>query len=82
MLEIYNDWILVSSVGLMFSFLFIFQPYGWLIENILTFKPFNCVLCLTFWSTLLLYSAMGVNPLFAIYSAFIAELSYRKLVNE
>jgi hypothetical protein len=81
-IDIYNDWILVSSIGLMFAFLFVFQPYGWLMENVLNFKPFNCVLCLTFWSTLLLYSVIGLNPLFSIYSAFIAELSYRKLVDQ
>lgn len=82
MIEIYNDWILVSSVGLMFSFLFIFEPYGWVMENLLPFKPFNCVLCFSFWCSLLLYAYLEVNPLYAIYTAFIAELSYRKLVNE
>lgn len=82
MMEIYNDWILVSSVGLMFSFLFVFEAYGWVMENLLPFKPFNCVLCLSFWCSLLLYALLGVNPLYAIYTAFIAELSYRKLVNE
>ena len=82
MIEIYNDWILVSSIGLMFSFLFIFEPYGWVMERLLPFKPFNCVLCFSFWSSLLLYAFIGENPLYAIYTAFIAELSYRKLVNE
>lgn len=82
MIEIYNDWILVSSVGLMFAFLFIFEPYGWVMENLLPFKPFNCVLCFSFWCSLLLYACLGVSPLYAIYTAFIAELSYRKLVNE
>jgi hypothetical protein len=81
MMEIYNDWILVSSLGLLFSYLFVFDPYQYVIDRF-PYKPLNCVLCLTFWSTLLLYSAIGLNPLFAIYSAFIAELSYRKLVNE
>lgn len=82
MIEIYNDWILVSSIGLMFAFLFVFEPYGWLIENLIPYKPFNCVLCFSFWCSLILYSAIGMNPLFSIYTAFIAELSYRKLVNE
>jgi hypothetical protein len=36
MIEIYNDWILVSSIGLMFAFLFIFEPYGWLMEKCYT----------------------------------------------
>tara|TARA_R100000951_G_scaffold82867_1_gene70562 strand:+ start:5316 stop:5564 length:249 start_codon:yes stop_codon:yes gene_type:complete len=82
MMEIYNDWILVSSIGLLFAFLFVFEPYGWVMENVLTFKPFTCVLCLSFWCSLLLYTCLGVNPLYAIYTAFIAELSYRKLVDQ
>ena len=82
MMEIYNDWILVSSMGLMFAFLFIFEPSGWVMERALPFKPFNCVLCLSFWCSLLLYAYLEVNPLYAIYTSFIAELSYRKLVNE
>ncbi len=81
-MEIYNSWLLISSVGLMFAFLFIFEPYGFVMERILPFKPFNCVLCLSFWSSLLLYAYLGESPLYAIYTAFIAELSYRKLVNE
>lgn len=81
-MEIYNSWILVSGVGLLFSFLFVFQPYGWVMENLLPFKPFNCVLCLSFWGSLILYTAMGENPLHAIFSAFIAELAYRKLVDQ
>ena len=81
-MEIYNSWLLISSVGLMFAFLFIFEPYGYVMERILPFKPFNCVLCLSFWSSLLLYAYLGENPLYAIYTAFIAELSYRKLGNE
>lgn len=81
-MEIYNDWILVSGLGLLFSFLFTFEPYGWIMENLLPFRPFNCVLCLSFWVSLILYTAIGFNPLYAIYTAFIAELSYRKLVSE
>ncbi len=81
-MEIYNSWILVSGVGLLFSFLFVFQPYGWVMENLLPFKPFNCVLCLSFWCSLILYTAIGENPLHAIFSAFIAELAYRKLVDQ
>lgn len=82
MIDIYNDWILVSGVGFLFSYLFIFEPYGWIMERFLPFKPFNCVLCLTFWCTLILFVAINVNPMYSIYSALIAELTYRKLVNE
>ncbi len=81
MTEIYNDWVLVSSLGFLFSYLFVFDPYQYIIERF-PYKPLNCVLCLSFWCSLLLYSCLGVNPLYAIYTAFIAELSYRKLVNE
>lgn len=78
-IEIYNDLFLISSVGLMFAFLFLFEPYTWFIEKF-PYKPFSCVLCLSFWCSLLLYAYLGVSPLYAIYTAFIAELSYRKLV--
>lgn len=78
---IYNEWVIVSAVGFLFSYLFIFEPYGWLMENFLSFKPFNCVLCLCFWCSILIFSFIGINPLYAIYSALIAELTYRKLVS-
>lgn len=81
-MEIYNSWLLISSVGLMFAFLFIFEPYGYVMERILPFKPFNCVLCLSFWCSLMVYAYMDLNLLYAIYTALIAELTYRKLVNE
>ena len=82
MMEIYNDWLIVSGVGFLFSYLFIFEPYGWVMERFLSFKPFNCVLCLSFWCSLLLYAYLDMEPLYAIYSALIAELTYRKLVSE
>lgn len=78
--QVYSEWVLVSGIGLLFAYLFVFEPYGWVIENVLPYKPFNCVLCLSFWASLILYSAIGVNPLDAVFTAFIAELSYRKLV--
>ena len=81
-MEIYNDWLIVSGVGFLFSYLFIFEPYGWVMERFLSFKPFNCVLCLSFWCSLLLYAYLDMEPLYAIYSALIAELTYRKLVSE
>lgn len=82
MIEIYNDWILVSGLGFLFSYLFIFEPYGWVMERFLQFKPFNCVLCLSFWCSLIIYAYMEMNALYAIYTALIAELTYRKLINE
>lgn len=82
MIEIYNDWILISGLGFLFAYLFVFEPYGWFMENIAPIKPFNCVLCLSFWCSLIILSVLGENPLGAIYVAFIAELSYRKLVDQ
>lgn len=82
MIDIYNDWFVVSGVGFLFSYLFIFEPYGWVMERFLSFKPFNCVLCLSFWCGLIIYSLLEMNPLYAIYSSLIAELTYRKLVSE
>ena len=79
-IDIYNDWILISSLGLLFSSLFTFDPYVWLMENVFPFKPFNCVLCFSFWSSLIILGILGESLLGAIYVAFIAELSYRKLV--
>ena len=78
---IYNEWLVVSSVGFLFAYLFVFEPYAWLMEQYLSFKPFNCVLCLSFWASIIIFSAIGLNPLYAIYSALIAELTYRKLVS-
>ena len=81
MIQIYNDWFVVSGVGFLFAYLFIFEPYGWMMERFLSFKPFNCVLCLSFWCGLIIYPLIGLNPLYAIYSSLIAELTYRKLVS-
>ena len=81
MIDIYNEWILVSGLGFLFSYLFIFEPYGWVIDRF-PYKPLNCVLCLSFWCSLMIYAYMDLNLLYAIYTALIAELTYRKLVNE
>ena len=80
MMDIYNDWFIVSAIGFMFAYLFVFEPYGWFIEKIAPFKPFNCVLCLSFWCGLIVYTVLDLSPLYAIYSSLIAELTYRKLV--
>lgn len=78
---IYNEWLVVSGVGFLFAYLFVFEPYAWVMERFLSFKPFNCVLCLSFWSSIIIFSAIGLNPLYGIYAALIAELTYRKLVS-
>ena len=82
MIDIYEGWFIAIGMGLLFAYLFVFEPWGWIIENILPYKPFNCVLCLSFWSCLIIFAAMDLHPMHAIYSSLIAELTYRKLVNE
>ena len=81
MMDIYNEWVLVSGLGFLFSYLFVFEPYQYIIDRF-PYKPLNCVLCLSFWCSLMVYAYMDLNLLYAIYTALIAELTYRKLVNE
>lgn len=77
---IYETWLTVIGTALMFSYLFVFEPYNDLIDKYLNFKPFNCVLCLTFWASTLFFWIIEINLIYAIFSAIIAELAYRKLV--
>lgn len=77
---IYETWLTVIGTALMFSYLFVFEPYNELIDKYLNFKPFNCVLCLTFWASTLFFWIIEINLIYAIFSAIIAELAYRKLV--
>lgn len=78
---IYEIWLNVFGLAFMFAYLFVFEPYGDLIDNYLNFKPFNCVLCLSFWGSSLIFYLIGMNVLYAIFTALIAEFTYRKLVN-
>jgi hypothetical protein len=80
MMEIYEGWFIAIGLGFLFSYLFVFEPYNWLIENVIPYKPFNCVLCLSFWVSLIIYTVIDLNPLHAIYTALVAELTYRRLV--
>lgn len=80
MIEIYESIFITVGVGFLFACLFIFEPWGWVIDKLLPYKPFNCVLCLCFWCSLGLYIFIDLNPLNAIYSAVIAEMTYRKLI--
>lgn len=77
---IYETWLTVIGTALMFSYLFVFEPYNELIDKYLNFKPFNCVLCLTFWASTLFFWIIEINLIYAIFSAIIAELAYRKVV--
>lgn len=78
---IYDTWLTVIGTALMFSYLFVFEPYTDLIDNYLNFKPFNCVLCLSFWVSTGFFWVIGINVIYAIFTALIAEFTYRKLVN-
>jgi hypothetical protein len=77
---IYETWLTVIGTAFMFSYLFVFEPYSDLIDKYLNFKPFNCVLCLTFWASSIFFWAIDISVIYAIFSAVIAELTYRKLV--
>lgn len=81
MIEIYEGWFIAVGVGFLFAYLFVFEPYGWFMENVLPYKPFNCVLCLSFWVSLIIYSFIDLHPLHAVYSSIIAEFTYRKLIS-
>jgi len=78
---LYETWLTVIGTALMFAYLFVFEPYNELTEKYLNFRPFNCVLCLSFWASTIFFFAIGINVIYAIFTAIIAELTYRKLVN-
>lgn len=79
-IETLNHVIHTVGLGILFGFLFIFDPYVSAYEKHFNFKPFNCVLCLSFWFSIVLYISVGISPVYAVYTAFIAELTYRRLV--
>jgi hypothetical protein len=78
---LYETWLIVIGTALMFAYLFVFEPYNELVEKYLNFKPFNCVLCLSFWVSTGFFFVIGINVIYAIFTAIIAEFTYRKLVN-
>lgn len=78
-MEIYHHLLQTLSVGLFFTGLFVFEPYNRFVDRYLNFKPFNCVLCLSLWGSMLIFFLMGREPMYAIISAMVAELTYRQL---
>lgn len=80
-IETLNHAIHTVGIGILFGFLFVFEPYVTAYEKYFNYKPFNCVLCLSFWSSLLLYILIGIHPIYAVYTALVAELTFRKLVS-
>jgi hypothetical protein len=81
MIEMLNHMIHVFGFGILFGFLFVFDPYVSLYEKHFNYKPFNCVLCLSFWVSMVVYILFGVSPVYAVYTAMVAEVTYRKLVS-
>lgn len=70
----------VICIGLLFTGLFVFEPWNRFVEKYLDFKPFNCVLCFSLYgSFMLMLFCSELNPLYAIMSAFIAEFTYRQM---
>lgn len=80
-MTLYETWLTVTATGIMYAFLYIFEPFVRFIDSNLNFKPFNCVLCTTFWGAVVLDLLLGINIIYAPFSALIAEFVYRKLVN-
>tara|TARA_R110000868_G_scaffold58726_1_gene180936 strand:+ start:2646 stop:2897 length:252 start_codon:yes stop_codon:yes gene_type:complete len=72
--------LLIISAGFLGAALFVFEPYMEFIGRYANVKPFNCVLCLTFWVCAVVFYGMGFPVHYSIISAVIAELTYRKLV--
>tara|TARA_R110001592_G_scaffold42649_3_gene138455 strand:- start:355 stop:603 length:249 start_codon:yes stop_codon:yes gene_type:complete len=73
--------LLIISAGLLGAGLFVFEPYMEFIGKYANFKPFNCVLCFTFWACTIAFYLINFPVYYSIISAVLAELTYRKLVN-
>lgn len=80
-MTLYETWLIVVATGLMYAYLYIFEPFVRFIDNNLNFKPFNCVLCTTFWGAVMFDLILGIDVIYAAFSALIAEFVYRKLVD-
>lgn len=77
----YNELLEIIAIGLLFTGLFVFEPWNALVERHLNFKPFNCVLCFSLYgSFLLMLFCSDLNPLYSIISAFVAEFTFRKMM--
>jgi len=80
MIHVYHNALHIVAIALLFVGLFMFEPWNKLTEKYLDFKPFNCLFCMSFWGSILIMLYLGITPLYAILSAFIAELTFRKLI--
>jgi ABC-type transport system involved in multi-copper enzyme maturation permease subunit len=77
---IYDTTLGILATSLLFVGLFMFEPYNKLTAKYLDFKPFNCLFCFSFWGSILVLMYLGISPLYAIICAFIAELTFRKII--
>jgi hypothetical protein len=76
-----NELLIIISAGMLGAGLFIFDPYMAIVSQFANFKPFNCVYCLTFWITAIVFYFIDFPIYYAGISSVIGELTYRKLVN-
>jgi hypothetical protein len=75
-----NEILTIIASGLLGAGLFVFEPYMEIVGRYFNYKPFNCVLCLTFWVCSIGFYLIDFTVLYSIISAVIAEFTYRKLV--
>ena len=76
-----SDILLIISTGLFGVGLFVFEPYINFVAAYLNYKPFNCVLCMTFWGATIIFYLIDFPVYYSIISGVVAELTYRKIVN-
>ena len=68
-------------IGVTISFIRNSQPYGWILDRFpLNFKPFNCSVCLSFW-TVMIWAFIAHDPLL-VWGAGIAALAAKLTENE
>ena len=71
----------IITAGLFGTALFLFDPYVEFVSEKMNFKPFNCVLCTTFWLSTGVFLLVGFPVQYSIISAFVAEASYRYIAS-
>lgn len=73
--------LMILAMGLSGTLIFTFDPWLHIVDKYLNFKPFNCILCVTFWVSAITYFCLDINVIYAAISAYIAEFGIRILVN-
>jgi hypothetical protein len=59
---------------------YVFDYTQQLIESWLNFKPFNCVYCMTFWVSAIVFPLIGINIFVAFFSAFVANEMFKQFL--